>query len=392
MHKEVDPSDADLLCNYKFDAADGTSLADNTANSNVGTLYNMLDEDWQIATDPCGAYGTSVRTDNPTSTEAIGKTITVDISSSVDTSNCLGIYTWGDGDTPISGETYPAGITQRINLVWGIEEYGDDTADVVFDYSGVNGITDASALKLLKRTSADTAWIDITSSAVHNTTNHTFSMSGLTSFSEFSISDDGTNPLPVELIDFSTKSVEGQTVLTWSTATEVNNYGFEIVRLRPKNRDSGATNWETISFIEGHGNSNSRNDYSFIDREKLAGVIKYRLKQIDTDGAYVYSKVVEVNVELPKIYELRQNFPNPFNPTTTINYELPYDSKITLEIYNVVGERVEVITNKIESAGFHSVIWNADDFASGIYLIRLNAESVTNNIIYSKVIKAALLK
>ncbi len=391
MHKDVDPSDTDLFCYYNFDIADGTSLSDNTANNNVGTLYNMLDEDWQIATDPCGDYGTSVRTDSPTSTGAVGKTLTVDISSSVDASNCLGIYSWGDGNTSINGETYPAGITQRINLAWGIEKYGNITADVVFDYSSVDGITDPASLKLLKRTNSNSAWNDITSSAVHNTTNRTFSMSGLTSFSEFSIADDGANPVPVQLKNFAAKSFEGKIILNWSTATEVNNYGFDIQR-SVVNSQISENNWEVIGFIEGHGNSNSQNDYSFIDTNPQGDTIKYRLKQIDFGGAVKYSNIVEIKIDLPINFKLAQNFPNPFNPTTIIKYRIPEESNVNIEIYNMLGERIAVLINKKIPAGYYETVWNASNLPSGVYLINIEAEGINSNISFRKVRKAVLLK
>ncbi len=404
MHKEVDPTDTDLFCYYCFDNADGTSLPDKTSNNNVGTLYNMLDEDWQTSTDPCGNFGISVRSDNPTSTGETGKTVSVDISTSVDASNCLGIYTWGYGDTSISGETYPNGITQRVNIAWGIEEYGDVTADVVFDYSSVDGITDDSSLKLLKRISSDSAWSDITSSAIQNTITHTFSMSGLTSFSEFSIADDGSNPVPVSLINFIAKNTEGKTILNWSTATEINNYGFEVERLdnnlsteqlnsTNEQSNSSSNGWETIGFIEGHGNSNSQNNYSFIDNLTLSSnLLKYRLKQIDNDGKSVYSKIVDVVLESPKVFKFNQNFPNPFNPTTMVKYLLPEESKVKIEVFNMLGQSIVILVNKKISAGYYETIWNATRFPSGVYLISFQAEGINSKKNFSKVRKAILLK
>ncbi|NOX66404.1 MAG: T9SS type A sorting domain-containing protein, partial [Chlorobi bacterium] len=125
--------------------------------------------------------------------------------------------------------------------------------------------------------------------------------------------------------------------------------------------------WETIGFVEGHGNSNSPNSYNFVDEDLTGGNhFAYRLKQIDMDGAYEYSDLVELNI-VPKKYELSQNYPNPFNPSTTIKFSLPKNSKVRLDIYNMLGESVTTLIDKEMDAGFQSVQFNASNLASGIY-------------------------
>ncbi len=115
-------------------------------------------------------------------------------------------------------------------------------------------------------------------------------------------------PLPVELSSFSVNTVEGvKAQLNWETATEVNNYGFEIERSIVSEEDAFETesyDWEKVSFVEGHGNSNSTKIYSFTDKNLVGGSkFVYRLKQIDIDGTFEYSDVVEIEV-LPTKYEL----------------------------------------------------------------------------------------
>ncbi len=95
---------------------------------------------------------------------------------------------------------------------------------------------------------------------------------------------------------------------------------------------------------------------------------------------------------LPLEYSLSQNYPNPFNPSTTISYGLPYESQVKVEIFNTLGERVEIISNRIESAGLYSTIWNASNLASGIYIIRINAISISQNINFTKSIKMIFMK
>ena len=75
----------------------------------------------------------------------------------------------------------------------------------------------------------------------------------------------------------------------------------------------------------------------------------------------------------PKEFKLEQNFPNPFNPTTTIQYQLPVSSKVTLKIYDILGSEVKTLVNEEQEAGYKEVKFNASNFASGIYIYRLQA-------------------
>ncbi len=201
--------------------------------------------------------------------------------------------------------------------------------------------------------------------------------------------------LPVELASFTVLLVENRVTLNWQTATEINNYGFEIER---DNRPGtiGNSAWEKIGFVNGSGNSNSTKQYSFEDDIKsilshaLATKItlQYRLKQIDNDGNYEYSDIVEVEVNnMPTEFSLYQNYPNPFNPSTTIKFALPVDSKVVLEVYNTLGEKVAELVNKNMAAGYHQVQLNGSGLASGVYIYRIRTG---NGIIFTK--KLMLLK
>ena len=107
---------------------------------------------------------------------------------------------------------------------------------------------------------------------------------------------------------------------------------------------------------------------------------------------FEYSKIVEVEINLPTEFKLNQNYPNPFNPSTTISYGLPFESKVKVEIFNPLGQQVDIIANGVESAGLHSTLWNAGHLASGIYIIRINTTSISTNTNFTKSMKILLLK
>ncbi len=162
-------------------------------------------------------------------------------------------------------------------------------------------------------------------------------------------------PLPVEFTSF-TESTNGSEVdLTWKTATEINNYGFEVQRLQDC-RITRLQNWEKIGFVEGHGNSNSPKQYSFIDSNPGNSKVEYRLKQIDNNGTFKYSKIIDVALSTPTKFALEQNYPNPFNPSTTIQYDIPKEEHVALKVYNILGQEVETLVDKEQQAGSYSAV------------------------------------
>ena len=149
---------------------------------------------------------------------------------------------------------------------------------------------------------------------------------------------------------------------------------------------SAVSNWARIGFIEGHGNSNSPKEYIFIDDKVTSGIYAYRLKQIDNDGTFEYSKIIEIDVDAPLEFELSQNYPNPFNPSTTIKFSLPVTSNVKLSVFNILGEEVQRLVNETKEAGIYTINFNAMQLNSGIYFYKLE----TRNFIQVK--KMSLIK
>jgi hypothetical protein len=191
--------------------------------------------------------------------------------------------------------------------------------------------------------------------------------------------------IPVELSSFTANVTENNVYLNWTTATEINNQGFDIER-SPNN-----VTFEKIGFVPGFGTTTEPKSYSYTDQSVSNGKYYYRLKQIDYDGSFTYSEVVETEVALPLQFSLEQNYPNPFNPSTSIRFSLPVDANVMIAVYNLVGEKVDEIAGGNLTAGSHSVTFDASNLTSGIYFYRLDAAGI-NGKTFSSVKKMTLLK
>jgi hypothetical protein len=188
------------------------------------------------------------------------------------------------------------------------------------------------------------------------------------------IINDSSYVVPVELTEFTSNVNAGNVILSWRTASEMNNRGFEIQRAAIKNNDGQKhPDYYTIGFVEGKGTTSNENYYSYSDHPGTSGLYHYRLKQTDYNGDIHYSEEIEVNLSLGINFKLDQNYPNPFNPSTTISYELPVPSIVTLKVYDVLGKEIVTLVNMEENAGVHEFDFNADKLASGIYLYKIKA-------------------
>ena len=191
--------------------------------------------------------------------------------------------------------------------------------------------------------------------------------------------------IPVELSSFRAESKNNSVNLFWTTVSESNNFGFEVQRSRNDNF------FNKIAFRNGHGTTNSPQTYNYSDTNLQSGKYFYRLKQIDTDGAFTFSPTLEVNLSFPQTFQLFQNYPNPFNPATNISYLISEQSNIKITIYNSSGQKIKTLVNGIKSAGDHSIVWNGrnksgNTVSNGIYIYKMSAEnfSVSKKLIFMK--------
>jgi photosystem II stability/assembly factor-like uncharacterized protein len=231
------------------------------------------------------------------------------------------------------------------------------------DMSG-NGI-------ILRTTDGGTTWISQTS----GTTNWLLDVSFTDANTGWSVGEYGTiltttnGGVPVELTSFTATTNGKEIILNWSTATELNNQGYEI------ERSEDNISFNKIGFVPGFGTTTEQHNYSYSDQSAISGTNYYRLKQVDYDGSYEYSDVVEVDFRTFNSYLLEQCYPNPFNPTTTIGFGIQDKSNVIITILNAIGEEVAVVLNEEREPGYHKVEFNAVNLPSGVYFYQLKAGS-----------------
>ena len=289
-------------------------------------------------------------------------------------------YTAQVFNTAPTARTLP-GTIDLVSLVryWNVIKGTGATvtaAAITLNYDSDDGVTDAANLRIAKDNGAG-AWVDLGGTGSGTPSGSILSTINFTAFSDFVLANatGGTNPLPVELSSFSALVVGSTVKLSWKTESEVNNYGFEVERASLSAPPLRV--WEKIGFVNGNGNSNSPKSYSYEDKNVTAGKYSYRLKQIDNDGQFEYSKTIEVDFGTPGKFELAQNFPNPFNPETAIRFTLPAASSVKLTVFNLLGQEVKLLVNEYKEAGTHIINFNASDFNSGVYIYRLETNGVT---------------
>ena len=194
------------------------------------------------------------------------------------------------------------------------------------------------------------------------------------------------NPIPVELTGFKAEYYNGEVKLSWQTMTEVNNKGFEIERSvkiprRNQIKDGGEEeNWGRIGFVPGYGTTTQPKSYTFIDDRLKSGHYLYRLKQIDFNGSFIISEIVEVIAKFPEDFVLEQNYPNPFNPNTKISWQSPVDSWQTLKVYDVLGNELATLVDEEKTPGTYEVEYtvaqdSSPEITSGVYFYQLKTES-----------------
>jgi hypothetical protein len=180
-------------------------------------------------------------------------------------------------------------------------------------------------------------------------------------------------PLPVTLLSFESNVNKNNVKLIWVTDNEINNTGFDVERRVIT--QSGAEDWIKIAHVQGNGNTTWQSIYFYEDKNLQSAAYKYRIRQIDYNGNYEYFELAnDVLIGKPGIFSVGQNYPNPSNPQSKIDYELPVSGAVTIKLYNLLGEEVTTIVNETKEAGYYTAEFDGSNLASGVYVYRIIAE------------------
>lgn len=195
--------------------------------------------------------------------------------------------------------------------------------------------------------------------------------------------------LPVELLSFTFTVNKNNVAIAWETAFEINNSGFDIERAQIIIGTS--VTWQKAGSIQGNGTTNEPKHYVYFDKKLKTGKYKYRLKQIDYNGSHEYFDLAgDVIVEPPRNFAISQNYPNPSNPKSKIDFEIPMEGKVKIKLYNILGEEVYQILDEVKQAGYYTAEFDGSNLASGVYFYRITADG--NGINFSRTLKMILVK
>ncbi len=294
----------------------------------------------------------------------------------------------GAGDGPWSDVWSFTTIQSPANapvLSWPLDGALGETVNPALSWAGVNG---ASAYEVALDVSADfpapvfhtssATGAGVTASNLENMTTYFWHVRGLNEAGPgpwSSIRSFTTQELPVELVSFTATAHFQGIHLEWVTASETENYGFDVER-KAANSGAGESAWSKINFVEGHHSTSVEHTYQYLDQDVTVGDYAYRLKQIDLDGHYAYLPEQQVSWAQPLQWKLDQNYPNPFNATTVITYQLQQPGPVQLAIINAMGQTVRSLVQNFAAAGEHVVRWDGCDdhglpVAGGIYYYTL---------------------
>jgi len=244
--------------------------------------------------------------------------------------------------------------------------------DLYFNTSVIGGIQSPDSLYLVKRSEATGGWV-----ALSTTLNSgLLVVSGLTEYGDFGVaSSSSVNTLPVKWLTFNATKMDRNNIqLAWTTASEINNKGFDI------ERSFDGKNFTNIGFVKGTGTSNNTNKYSFIDANANGFEVYYRLKQMDFDGKFSYSNIVKISNSDKVDFDIVEVQPNPFDNELSVKLNTSSDKNIQVFVYDSKGALVSE-RNLNAIFGLNTIaIENANILPKGFYVLKVTQGGNTKTV------------
>ena len=296
-------------------------------------------------------------------------------------------------------------IDKKSNMSWVITQssswnLGTRTVSMKISSQGLEGVNDVSSLTLVKNNVKAGGTF---SSGTGSPTKPEVNRLGMSitdiggtggTGNSFSIGASTGNPLPVTISSFTCSALNRDVVLNWVTAMELNNKGFEIEYSKKEESTGSYSTWEKTAFVNGNGNSNTEIEYVYAAKKLNDGTYRFRIKQIDLNGNFEYfspQNAAEVVIGKPVKFEISQNYPNPSNPVSKIDFQLPFDAKVSLKVYDLTGKEVSVLVDGNINAGYHTAEFIGTNLSSGVYFYKIFATGISGEV-YSKTMKLVLVK
>ena len=392
MHKDLVGDESDLRAYFKMNSGTGTSLADNSSNSNTGTLTNMNNSNWVTSYAPIGNLGSSYKTDvegiwsvSGTSESDASNGLTMTVGSALSTGN-FAVFGNNNTNATSTSDLGSVASTVRTGRIWQMDESGTVAATIKIDMSDATGAystsSSATDYKLLYRSGTSGDFSDAATGSSISGDVVTFNSVSLQD-GYYALGSTVDNSLPVELTSFELLETRNDGItLQWITESEINNLGFNLDRKTPITDWSQIASYVTHPALQGQGSVSHQTIYTFTDNTVQENEsYDYRLSDVDYDGNVEYHSLQLMGVSstnIPEQFILYPNYPNPFNPVTTIRYDLSKESFVDITIYDMLGNVVYNLINANESPGYKSIQWNAtnnqgEPVSAGVYLYKIQA-------------------
>ncbi len=323
----------------------------------------------------------------------------------------IAVINWGAG-----GTSYPASVKVQYysgvnppgvlggnysNSNWVLTPTGTLTGanyDITYDFGDneTYTITTPSSNSRLAKYNSSWEVFSAMGTGVYQTdlnwANLTIKTRGVSVFSTYALTDIN-GPLPVTMLYFNASSSPRDVKLNWATSVETNNSGFEVQR-RNLGTDNNFTDWKPVTFVRGNGTTNNESDYSYTDYKLSSGTYQYRLKQVDFNGNFEFFNLnapSNIVIGSPSAFDVFQNYPNPSNPSTKIDFQLPFAGRVSLKVYDVSGREVATILDRHLESGYYTNVFDGTNTSSGVYFYRITAVSDDGRS-FSKTMKMIVVK